>query len=65
MTDAITILGHIAAVCDVEAESCGLKHHERVELRRRAVAYRAEQVRCLEALPDNHAITAAVIEEWI
>jgi hypothetical protein len=48
MHDAITDLGHCAAVCELEAHLCPW---DRVELNQRAEAYRSEQLRLLARLP--------------
>ena len=47
MPDAITDLGHCAAVCELEAFLCPW---DRVELEQRANAYRGEQLRLLAQL---------------
>ena len=47
MPDAITDLGHCAAVCELEAHLCPW---DRVELEHRAQAYRSEQLRLLALL---------------
>ncbi|HUY95677.1 MAG TPA: hypothetical protein VMU71_10275 [Terracidiphilus sp.] len=48
MSDAITDLGYCAAVCELEAHLCPW---DGAELKRRAEAYRGEQLRLLGLLP--------------
>lgn len=48
MPDAITDLGHCAAVCELEALLCPW---DRAELEQRAQAYRGEQLRLLAQMP--------------
>jgi len=64
MTDAITVLGNIAATCELEAERPGLTYSERTDLLRRAVAYRSQQMDILGARMDQaHQIARAIIQE--
>ncbi len=50
MRDAITALGYCAAVCELEAHLCPWDF---AELKRRAKAYRVEQLRLLAKPPKS------------
>lgn len=56
MSDAIIDLGYCAAVCELEAHLCPW---DRAELKRRAAAYRGEQLRLL-GLPPQPVGAASV-----